>query len=136
MDAFSSLMDGFGTALTPNNLMFALLGVLLGTAIGVLPGIGPAMTVALLLPVTRGLDVTTALIMFAGIYYGAMYGGSTTSILLNTPGESATVVTAIEGHQMAKRGRAGAALSTAAIGSFVAGTLATFGLSMAAPALV
>jgi putative tricarboxylic transport membrane protein len=102
MDAFSSLIEGFATALTPTNLMFAFIGVLLGTAIGVLPGIGPAMTVALLLPLTRGLDVTTALIMFAGIYYGGMYGGSTTSILLNTPGESASVVTAIEGNKMAR----------------------------------
>ncbi|WP_369133121.1 tripartite tricarboxylate transporter permease [Modestobacter sp. I12A-02662] len=133
MDAFSSLADGFATALTPNNLMFALLGVLLGTAIGVLPGIGPAMTVALLLPLTRGLDVTTALIMFAGIYYGGMYGGSTTSILLNTPGESASVVTAIEGNKMARAGRAAQALATAAIGSFVAGTLATLALALVAP---
>src|SRR5262245_52278247 len=132
----SHLLDGFAVALTPANLLWGLAGVTLGTMVGVLPGIGPALTVALLLPVTYGLDPTAALIMFAGIYYGAMYGGSTTSILLNTPGESATVVTALEGHQMAKRGRAGAALSTAAIGSFVAGTLATFGLSMAAPALV
>ena len=133
MDAFSSLIDGFGTALTPTNLMFALLGVLLGTAIGVLPGIGPAMTVALLLPLTRGLDVTTALIMFAGIYYGGMYGGSTTSILLNTPGESASVVTAIEGNKMARSGRAAQALATAAIGSFVAGTIATLLLALVAP---
>jgi putative tricarboxylic transport membrane protein len=133
MDA---IVDGFRVALHPFNLWWALLGATLGTAVGVLPGIGPALTVALLLPVTYTLDPTAALIMFAGIYYGAMYGGSTTSILLNTPGESATVVTALEGHQMARRGRAGAALSTAAIGSFVAGTLATLGLSIAAPALV
>ena len=115
-------------ALTPANLWWALVGATLGTAVGVLPGIGPALTVALLLPVTFNLDPTAALIMFAGIYYGAMYGGSTTSILLNTPGESATMVTALEGHQMARRGRGGAALATAAIGSFVAGTLATLGL--------
>ena len=133
MDAFGSLMEGFGTALTPTNLAFALLGVLLGTAIGVLPGIGPAMAVALLLPLTRGLDVTTALIMFAGIYYGGMYGGSTTSILLNTPGESASVVTAIEGNKMARSGRAAQALATAAIGSFVAGTIATLLLALLAP---
>ena len=101
-----------------------------------LPGIGPALTVALLLPVTYNLDPTAALIMFAGIYYGAMYGGSTTSILLNTPGESATIVTAIDGHQMARNGRAGAALATAAIGSFVAGTLATLALSVTAPLMV
>jgi putative tricarboxylic transport membrane protein len=133
MGALADLAGGFATALTPENLLFAFLGVLLGTAIGVLPGIGPAMTVALLLPLTRGLDVTTALIMFAGIYYGGMYGGSTTSILLNTPGESASVVTAIEGNKMAKTGRAAQALATAAVGSFVAGTIATFLLAMLAP---
>ena len=133
MDA---LFHGFSVALSPINLWWALAGATLGTAVGVLPGIGPALTVALLLPVTFNLDPTAALIMFAGIYYGAMYGGSTTSILLNTPGESATMVTAIEGHQMARAGRGGAALSTAAIGSFVAGTLATMALTFAAPALV
>jgi putative tricarboxylic transport membrane protein len=133
MDALSDLLGGFATALTPTNVGFALLGVLLGTAIGVLPGIGPAMTIALLLPLTRGVEVTSALIMFAGIYYGGMYGGSTTSILLNTPGESASVVTAIEGNKMAKAGRAAQALATAAVGSFVAGTIATFLLAMLAP---
>ena len=133
MDALTSLIEGFGTALTPQNLLYAFVGVLLGTAIGVLPGIGPAMTIALLLPLTRGLDVTSALIMFAGIYYGGMYGGSTTSILLNTPGESASVVTAIEGNKMAKAGRAAQALATAAIGSFVAGTIATLLLALLAP---
>ena len=130
------LLNGFAVALTPANLWWGLLGTTLGTAVGVLPGIGPALTVALLLPVTYGLDPTAALIMFAGIYYGAMYGGSTTSILLNTPGESATIVTAIDGHQMARNGRAGAALATAAIGSFVAGTLATLALSLTAPLMV
>ncbi len=135
MDALTELAGGFATALTPTNLMFALLGVLLGTAIGVLPGIGPAMTVALLLPLTQGLEVTSALIMFAGIYYGGMYGGSTTSILLNTPGESASVVTAIEGNKMAKAGRAAQALATAAIGSFVAGTIATLLLALLAPSV-
>jgi putative tricarboxylic transport membrane protein len=135
MDSFTELIGGFGTALTPTNLMFALLGVLLGTAIGVLPGIGPAMTVALLLPLTFGLDAVPALIMFAGIYYGGMYGGSTTSILLNTPGESASVVTAIEGNKMAKAGRAAQALATAAIGSFVAGTIATLLLALLAPSI-
>src|SRR5918992_4296930 len=130
------LLDGFAVALTPANVCWALAGATLGTAVGVLPGIGPALTVALLLPVTFNLEPTAALIMFAGIYYGAMYGGSTTSILLNTPGESATVVTAIEGHEMARRGRGGAALMTAAVGSFIAGTLATAGLSLTAPALV
>src|ERR671919_2894879 len=136
MDTLAALANGFAVALTPFNLLWAMVGVTLGTAVGVLPGIGPALTVALLLPVTFNLDPTAALIMFAGIYYGAMYGGSTTSILLNTPGESATMVTALEGHRMARAGRAGAALSTAAIGSFVAGTLATVALSVAAPALV
>ena len=133
MDAFSQLLDGFATALTPTHLLYALLGVLLGTAIGVLPGIGPAMTVALRLPLTYALPATSALIMFAGIYYGGMYGGSTTSILLNTPGESASVVTAIEGNRMAKTGRAAQALATAAIGSFVAGTIATLLLALLAP---
>jgi putative tricarboxylic transport membrane protein len=133
MDA---LLHGFSVALSPAHLGWALAGATLGTIVGVLPGIGPALTVALLLPVTFNLEPTAALIMFAGIYYGAMYGGSTTSILLNTPGESATMVTAIEGHQMARAGRGGAALSTAAIGSFVAGTLSTFALSIAAPQLV
>ena len=125
MDTFSALMSGFAVALTLKNLMWGFLGVTLGTAIGVLPGVGPALTIALLLPATASLDPTGALIMFAGIYYGAMYGGSTTSILLNTPGESATIVTAMEGNLMAKRGRAGPALATSAIGSFVAGTIAT-----------
>ncbi|WP_246262785.1 tripartite tricarboxylate transporter permease [Arthrobacter mobilis] len=125
METFDLLMQGFSTAATPLNLLYAFIGVLLGTAVGVLPGIGPAMAVALLLPVTYGLEPTSAFIMFAGIYYGGMYGGSTTSILLNTPGESATVITAIEGHRMAKAGRAAQALATAAIGSFVAGTIGT-----------
>ena len=132
----SDLWTGFVVALQPINLLWGLAGVTLGTAVGVLPGIGPALTVALLLPVTYGLDPTAALIMFAGIYYGAMYGGSTTSILLNTPGESATIVTALDGYQMARNGRAGAALATAAIGSFVAGTLATLALSVTAPLMV
>ncbi len=130
------LMQGFATAATPMNLLFALIGVLLGTAVGVLPGIGPAMTVALLLPVTYGMEPTGAMIMFAGIYYGGMYGGSTTSILLNTPGESSTVITAIEGHKMAKAGRAAQALATAAIGSFVAGTIGTALLATIAPWVV
>ena len=132
----SALAHGFAVALAPANLLWGLAGVTLGTAVGVLPGIGPALTVALLLPVTYGLDPTAALIMFAGIYYGAMYGGSTTSILLNTPGETSTIVTAIDGHQMARNGRAGAALATSAIGSFVAGTLATLALSLTAIPMV
>src|SRR6185503_16094038 len=125
MDALNSLLQGLTVALQPMNLLFALIGVLLGTAVGVLPGIGPALTVALLLPVTFKLDPGGSLIMFAGIYYGGMYGGSTTAILINTPGESASLATALEGHKMAKAGRGGPALATAAIGSFVAGTLAT-----------
>ncbi len=127
------LLDGFAQALTPTNLLFAMIGVLLGTAVGVLPGIGPAMTVALLLPVTYNVEPASALIMFAGIYYGGMYGGSTTSILLNTPGESSSVITALEGNKMAKAGRAAQALATAAIGSFVAGTLGTVLLVLLAP---
>ena len=118
------------------NLLWGFVGVTLGTAIGVLPGVGPALTVAMLLPFTAKLDPTGALIMFAGIYYGAMYGGSTTSILLNTPGESASIATAMEGNLMAKRGRAGPALATAAIGSFVAGTIATILLTLFAPLVV
>ncbi|SDP77799.1 putative tricarboxylic transport membrane protein [Ralstonia sp. 25mfcol4.1] len=129
----NALIQGFGAALAPMNLLWGFLGCLLGTAVGVLPGIGPALTVAMLLPVTASLEPTSALIMFAGIYYGAMFGGSTTSILLNTPGESASMVTAMEGNLMAKHGRAGPALATAAIGSFVAGTLATVGLTLFAP---
>jgi putative tricarboxylic transport membrane protein len=136
METFDLLMQGFAAAATPMNLLFALAGVLLGTAVGVLPGIGPAMAVALLLPVTYSLEPTSAFIMFAGIYYGGMYGGSTTSILLNTPGESATVVTAIEGHKMAKAGRAAQALATAAIGSFIAGTIGTALLVVLAPVVV
>ncbi|HEV7707652.1 MAG TPA: tripartite tricarboxylate transporter permease, partial [Asanoa sp.] len=126
MNAFANLLDGFGTVLTPQNLLYAAIGVTVGTLVGMLPGIGPALTIALLLPVALELDDPTGtLIMFAGIYYGAMYGGSTTSILLNTPGESASVATSIEGYQMAKRGRARAALATAAIGSFVAAIITT-----------
>ena len=136
MDVWASLLEGFGTAATPMNLLYALIGVLLGTAVGVLPGLGPAMTVALLLPVTYALEPTSAFIMFAGIYYGGMYGGSTTSILLNTPGESSSVVTAIEGNKMAKAGRASQALATAAIGSFVAGTIGTALLVLCAPVVV
>ena len=111
MDGLSLLVDGFATALTPQNLLWALLGVVLGTFVGVLPGIGPAMTVALLLPVTFTLEPISAFIMFGGIYYGAMYGGSTTSILINSPGETASIVTALDGHMMARQGRASAALA-------------------------
>jgi putative tricarboxylic transport membrane protein len=135
MDSLHLLVEGFRVALEPANLLWAFVGVLLGTAVGILPGIGPALTVALLLPVTYGLDPVGAFIMFAGIYYGAMYGGSTTSILMNTPGESGSIITALEGNKMARAGRASAALATAAIGSFVAGTIGTFALTFAAPAL-
>jgi len=128
-------MEGFSTAFTLTNLLYGLAGTFLGTLVGVLPGIGPALAIALLLPVTASVDPTAAIIMFASIYYGAMYGGSTTSILLNTPGESGSVITALEGNKMAKAGRAGAALATAAIGSFVAGTIATLLLAFGAPAL-
>jgi len=131
----ADLAGGFATALSFENLLFAAVGVTLGTLVGVLPGIGPALTVALLLPLTYNFDPTGAFIMFAGIYYGGMYGGSTTSILLNTPGESASVVTTIEGFQMAKRGRGGAALSSAAIGSFVAGTISTLAITFLAPVI-
>jgi putative tricarboxylic transport membrane protein len=133
MDNLELLLQGFATAATPVNLLLALIGVIVGTAVGVLPGIGPAMTVALLLPILGGLEPTSALIMLAGIFYGGMYGGSTTSILLNTPGESSSVVTAIEGNQMARGGRAAQALATAALGSFIAGTIGTALLVFFAP---
>jgi putative tricarboxylic transport membrane protein len=133
MDTWNALMQGFAVAATPINLLWALLGCTIGTAVGVLPGIGPATAVAMLLPITLKVDPTASMIFFAGIYYGAMYGGSTTSILLNTPGEAGSMVTAMEGNKMAKNGRAGAALATAAIGSFVAGTIATVGVTLFAP---
>src|SRR3990167_9477181 len=133
MDVFNQLLQGFVTAATPVNLLWCLVGCALGTAIGVLPGIGPAVAVARLLPITAKVEATASMIFFAGIYYGAMYGGSTPSILLNTPGETGTMVTALEGFKMAKSGRAGAALASAAIGSFVAGTIATVLVTLFAP---
>ena len=136
MDTFGYLFQGLMVATDPMILLYALIGVTVGTAVGVLPGIGPALTVALLLPVTYGLDPAGSLVMFAGIYYGGMYGGSTTSILLNTPGESASIVTALEGNKMARAGRGGPALATAAIGSFVAGLVATLLLAFVAPTVV
>jgi putative tricarboxylic transport membrane protein len=136
MEALSDLLTGFGVALQPMNLLWGFIGVTLGTLVGVLPGVGPALTVAMLLPLTVKLDPTGALIMFAGIYYGAMFGGSTTTILLNTPGESASIATALEGNRMAKAGRAGPALATSAIGSFVAGSIATILLTLLAPIVV
>ena len=135
MDLVANLGLGLSVALQPHNLAFCFLGCLLGTLVGVLPGIGPTATIAMLLPITLGLDPSTSLIMLAGIYYGAQYGGSTTAILINLPGESSSAVTAIDGYQMAKRGRAGIALATAALGSFFAGTVATVILALFAPPL-
>ena len=135
MELYDSLILGFGTALTPTNILFCFIGVLLGTLIGVLPGIGPHATIAMLLPVTITLEPTTALIMLAGIYYGAQYGGSTTAILINLPGEAASAVTALDGYQMAKDGRAGSALAVAALASLFAGTVATFVIALFAPIL-
>jgi len=136
MELLSNLGLGFATAATPANLLVCLIGVILGTLIGVLPGIGPLATIAMLLPATYKMaDPTSALIMLAGIYYGAQYGGSTTAILVNLPGESSSVVTTLDGYQMARQGRAGAALGISAIGSFFAGTIATFLLAAFAPPL-
>jgi putative tricarboxylic transport membrane protein len=136
MDFFGNFIAGFTVALQPTNLMFCFLGVFIGTLIGVLPGIGPVGTMAILLPVTYGIAPTTAIIMLAGIYYGAQYGGSTTSILVNIPGEAASVITCLDGYQMALKGRAGPALGIAAFGSFIAGTFAVIGLQLLAPPLV
>ncbi|WP_426959682.1 tripartite tricarboxylate transporter permease [Muricoccus radiodurans] len=136
MDTLSNLGMGFAHALTVTNLGWALLGCFLGTAIGVLPGIGPALTIALLLPITFKVEATGAFILFCGVFYGAMYGGSTTSILLNTPGESGSIITSLEGSKMARNGRAGPALVTAAVGSFVAGTIGTLGISFVGPIVV
>ena len=135
MELFSNLALGFDTAFTATNMMYCLIGVFLGTAVGVLPGLGPTATIAMLLPATFTLPPISALIMLAGIYYGAQYGGSTTAILVNLPGESSSVVTAIDGYQMARQGHAGKALATAAIASFCAGTVATILLALFAPPL-
>ena len=135
MDVFSGLMQGFAVALTPNALALCFIGVLLGTVVGVLPGLGPPATIAMLLPLTFRMEPTGAMIMLAGIYYGAKYGGSTTSILLNVPGESASVVTCLDGYQMARKGRAGAALGISAIASFIAGTFSVVALMLVAPPL-
>ena len=135
MDLLSNLALGLATALSPENVFWCFVGVLLGTLVGVLPGIGPTATIAMLLPITFGFEPVTALIMLAGIYYGAQYGGSTTAILISLPGESSAAVTAIDGHEMALQGRAGPALATAAIGSFVAGTIGTLVIVLFAPAL-
>ena len=133
MDVLSGLLHGFAVALQPANLFWCFVGCLLGTVVGIMPGLGPAATIAMLMPLTFGMDPTGGIIMLAGIYYGAKYGGSTTSILLNMPGESSSVVTCIDGYQMARRGRAGAALGIAAIASFVAGTVGVLLLTLVAP---
>src|SRR3954471_3178197 len=135
MELLGDLGIGFATALSPYNLLYCFIGVLLGTAVGVLPGLGPVATIAMLLPITFGLPPVSALIMLAGIYYGAQYGGSTTAILINLPGEASSVVTALDGYRMAQQGRAGAALATAAIGSFFAATWATFVIPFRPPPL-
>ena len=135
MDIFNNLATGFAVALAPINLLYCFLGSFIGTAISVLPGLGPPATIALLLPVTYGIPATSAVILLAGIFYGAMYGGSTTSILLNIPGEAASVVICLDGYQMARQGRAGAALAISAFGSFIAGTLSIVGLMLLAPPL-
>jgi putative tricarboxylic transport membrane protein len=135
MDILNGLMQGFSVALTPMNLAMCFLGCLLGTIVGVLPGLGPPATIAMLLPLTFKMEPTGAMIMLAGIYYGAKYGGSTTSILLNVPGESSSVVTCLDGYQMARKGRAGAALGISAVASFVAGTIGTVLLMLVAPPL-
>lgn len=135
MDILSNLAEGFSVAFDPMNLLFVLIGVVVGTAIGVLPGLGPTATIALLLPITYTMDPTASIIMLAGIYYGSMYGGTITSVLLRLPGEAASVVTTFDGYQMTKQGRAGAALGIAAIGSFIGGTVAIIGLTFLAPFL-
>jgi TctA family transporter len=135
MDILHNLMLGFSVAVSPINLLYCLIGCLLGTLIGVLPGIGPIATIAMLLPITFNLNPVSALIMLSGIYYGAQYGGSTTAILVNIPGESSSVVTCLDGYQMARQGRAGPALAIAAIGSFIAGCVATLLIAVAAPPL-
>jgi len=135
LESLQHLISGFGIATTVANLLYCLLGAIAGTLVGILPGLGPIAGIALLIPVTFGLSPTSAIIMLAGIYYGAMYGGSTTSILLNVPGETASVITCIDGYRMAQKGRAGPALAICAIGSFIAGTLAIFGMVFLAPPL-
>src|SRR5262245_11990295 len=133
MEIASGLLHGFAVALQPSNVFWCFVGCLLGTVVGIMPGLGPAATIALLLPLTFKMDPAGGIIMLAGIYYGAKYGGSTTSILLNIPGESSSVVTCLDGYEMAKQGRAGPALGIAAIGSFVAGTFGVLGLTFLAP---
>lgn len=132
---FSNIITGFGAVLSLETLAFAFIGVLIGTLTGILPGIGPITAIALLIPLSYGLEPVNGLIMLIGIYYGSMYGGSTTAILIKTPGEVASIVTTLDGYEMAKQGKAGRALSAAAIGSFIAGTFATLGLMLLAPVL-
>src|SRR5262245_55662244 len=133
MDVLQNLALGFDVVLTPTNLLVALLGCFLGTAVGVLPGLGPTATISLLLPISVYLDRTASIILMSGIYYGAMYGGSITSILIKIPGEAASVITCLDGYQMARKGRAGAALGLSAFASFGAGIIATLGIAIVGP---
>src|SRR5216683_707300 len=134
-ESLQSLLVGFQVALAPSVLVYAILGCVIGTIVGVLPGLGPLAGISILLPISFGLPPTTAIVLLAGIYYGAMYGGSTTSILVRIPGEAASVVTCIDGYEMTRQGRAGPALAIAAVGSFVAGTVSIVGLMLIAPPL-
>ena len=133
MDFFNPVLNGFGVVLDPQNLLYCLMGVVIGMLIGVLPGLGPAATIAILLPLTYGIEPVTAIIMLAGIFYGAQYGGTITSVLLRLPGEASSVVTVFDGYVLAKQGKAGTALGIAAIGSFIGGTVAIIGLTFLAP---
>ena len=130
MDTLTHIINGFAVCLQPINLWYTFVGVFLGTIVGVLPGIGPSATIALLIPVTFGMNPTSALIMMAGVFYGTKYGGSTTAILIRTPGEAASVMTTLDGYEMARKGRAGAALAVSAIGSFIAGTIGVVALTI------
>src|SRR5919197_6677126 len=133
MDFLNPVVDGFGVVLQPTNLLYCLIGVVIGMLIGVLPGLGPAATIAILLPLTFNVEPVTAIIMLAGIFYGAQYGGTITSVLLRLPGEASSVVTVFDGHALARQGKAGTALGVAAIGSFVGGTVSIIALSLLAP---
>lgn len=135
MEAFGLLLSGFETALSWQNLLYCLIGVTIGMLVGVLPGLGPTTGTAVLLPITFGMDPVPAIVMLSGIYYGAMYGGTITSVLINTPGEAASVITCLDGHPLAKQGRAGTALGVAGIGSFIGGTVAILGLTVVGPPL-
>ncbi|MGZ9006044.1 MAG: tripartite tricarboxylate transporter permease, partial [Burkholderiales bacterium] len=130
MDTLTHILNGFAVCLQPINIWYTFVGVFLGTIVGVLPGIGPSASMALLIPITFGMNPTSALIMMCGIYYGTKYGGSTTSILIRTPGEASSVMTSIDGYEMAKNGRAGAALAVSAIGSFIAGSIGVVALTL------